>query len=228
MLAAKFAWRKSSRKFVLANVNLRIVRDKPTECASRGAAFSAIGLLLLVQSVGAATGNLLINGDFATDFSGWTIADSSAGQNIAFWTSPAGTPPSPGGTGGCLNLTAFRNSSITASQCVAITGNTIDASVLIFPFVTTGPSFAQLVAFGSGECGGGALGTIPLAPKPSDIPGWIIYDVQGAPVPPGTSSVRFELGTSDGDNGSDGDYLFDGARLEAANIFEDGFEGTQD
>jgi len=184
----------------------------------------AIGLLFLVQSANAETGNLLTNGDFTTDFSGWTISDSSAGQNIVFWTSPAGTPPSPGGSGGSLNLTAFRNSSISASQCVAITGNVIDASILIFPFVTTGPSFAQLVTFGSGDCGGNALGTIPLAPTPPDTPGWITYNVLGALVPPGTSSVRFELGASDGDNSSDGDYLFDNARLEISNIFEDGFE----
>jgi len=184
----------------------------------------AIGLLLLVQSAEAETGNLLVNGDFTTDFGGWTITDSSAGQNIVFWTSPAGTPPSPGGTGGSLNLTAFRNSSITASQCVAITDNVIDASVLIFPFVTAGPSFAQLVAFGSGDCGGNALDTIPLASTPPDLPVWITYNVLGAVVPPGTSSVRFELGTSDGDNGSDGDYLFDNARLEMSNLFEDGFE----
>ena len=185
-----------------------------------------IGLPLLAASIGAEAGNLLVNGDFLTDNSGWTISDSSAGQNIVFWTSPAGTPPSPGGMGGSLNLTAFRNSSITASQCVAVGGNVIDASALIFPFVEAGPSIAQLVAFNSGDCSGDALGTIPLALVVPSAPGWITHQVIGALVPRGTRSVRFELGASDGDNNSDGDYLFDSARLEALNIFEDGFEGN--
>jgi hypothetical protein len=186
---------------------------------------SAIASLLLAGSTGAEAGDLLINGDFTTDFGGWTIADTSAGQNVAFWTSPAGTPPSPGGTGGSLNLTAFRNSSITASQCAAITGNEIDASVLISPFVTTGPNIAQLIAFGSGDCSGDALGTIPLTPIAPGAP-WITYQTVGALVPQGTGSIRFELGASDGDNNSDGDYLFDNVRLETLNIFGDGFEGN--
>jgi len=184
------------------------------------------GSLLLAASTVAEAGNLLVNGDFLTDNSGWRITDSSAGQNVVFWTSPAGTPPSAGGAGGSLNLTAFRNSSITASQCVATSGNVFDASALIFPLVEAGASIAQLVAVDSGDCSGDALGTIPMPPIVTAGSSWITHQVLGALVPPGTNSIRFELGASDGDNNSDGDYLFDSASLEALNIFEDGFEGT--
>lgn len=186
--------------------------------------FVAIAALLLAAPAGAEVHDLLVNGEFVADNSGWTITDSSAGQNIVFWTTPAGTPPSPGGVGGSLNLTAFRNSSITASQCITSAGNVIGAGVLVFPFVEAGPSITQLVAFGSSDCSGDALGTIPMAPLAVSMSAWITHQVEGARVPAGTRSIRFELGTSDGDNNSDGDYLFDGARLEFLNVFADGFE----
>lgn len=180
-----------------------------------------VGLLPLASS--AVEGqNVIVNGDFVSDSSGWTITDTSAGQNIVFWTSPAGTPPSPEGTGGSLNLTAFRNSSITASQCVTVAGNVIAASALVFPLVEAGPSITQLVVFASGDCSGAALGMLPMATIATSP--WVTHQLLGARVPPGTRSIRFELGASDGDNNSDGDYLFDNARLETLNVFEDGFE----
>jgi hypothetical protein len=169
--------------------------------------------------------NLLVNGDFLTDFSGWTITDT--GQNIASWTSPAGTPPYQGSTvGGSLNLTAFQNSTITASQCVAIAGEAISASVLVFSLVTAGPASAQVAAFGSGDCSGEAVGTVPLTPMaPSgQDPWWTVYQTLAAPLPGETGSVRFEIAASDGANNSDGDYVFDAAQLQAVGIFEDGFE----
>jgi hypothetical protein len=206
-----------------------VARQGSHVSGSRRASFYSpflFGLSLLAASTCAEAENLLVNGDFATDNSGWTIADSSAGQNVVFWTSPAGTPPSPGGTGGSLNLTAFRNSSVTASQCAATSGNVIDASALVFPFVEAGPSIAELEAFDSDDCSGSALGAIPMAPVAPPAPGWIPHQALAALLPGGTRSVRFVLGASDGDNNSDGDYLFDGARLEVLNIFEDGFEAN--
>jgi len=170
--------------------------------------------------------NSLANGDFASDYSGWTITDSNPGQNVAYWTSPAATPPQQGSTtGGSLNLTALPNSSITASQCVPITGNSLNASVMIYPFVTAGPSVVQVVTFGSANCSGGTLATIPLAPAaPVFANTWNKYQSLGTLLPQGTSSVRFELTVSDGANNSDGDYLFDNAQLDASAIFDNGFE----
>lgn len=180
------------------------------------------GLALMAADADAL--NLLVNGDFATDFSGWTFTETNPGQDIAFWTSPIGTPPRQDGTtGGSLNLTAMPNSAITASQCVAITGIAINASVAIFPFVTAGPGTAQVVAFAPGNCGGDSLGAILLEPAGADN-SWTIYQTVGAALPRGTASVRFELTASDGANQSTGDYLFDDARLDAPLIFEDGFE----
>jgi hypothetical protein len=89
------------------------------------------------------------------------------------------------------NLTAFRNSSITAAQCVAINGNAIDASVLIFPLVEAGPSIAQLAAFASGDCSGAELGTIPMNPGVTAVSAWITNQAPSALVPGGTRSVRF-------------------------------------
>lgn len=181
-----------------------------------------LGLTLIAADAEAL--NLLVNGDFATDNSGWTFSESNPGQDIVFWTSPIATPPRQDGTsGGSLNLTAMPNSMITASQCVAISASAINASVVIFPFVTVGPSSVQVVAFASANCGGDSAGTIPLAPADIDS-GWTRYQVLGASLPQGTGSVRFELTASDGANQSTGDYLFDDALLDAPNIFEDGFE----
>ena len=181
-----------------------------------------VGLVLIAADAEAL--NLLVNGDFAADNSGWTFTETSPGQDIVFWTSPIGTPPRQGGTsGGSLNMTAMPDSMITASQCVAISASSITASVVIFPFVTAGPGTAQIVAFTSADCAGDAAGTIPLAPAGSDN-GWITYQVAGASLARGTGSVRFELAVADGANQSTGDYLFDDALLEAPNIFQDGFE----
>jgi hypothetical protein len=179
--------------------------------------------ILALTSTHADALNLLVNGDFATGFSGWTFTQSSP-FDIVFWTSAAGTPPHQNGTsGGSLNLTAMPNSSITASQCVAITGNSINASVLVFPFVTAGPSAVQVVAFASGDCGGDALVAIPLTPAGADM-AWIRYEAAASPLAQGTGSVRFELTVSDDANQSTGDYLFDDAQLDAPTIFVDGFE----
>jgi hypothetical protein len=98
-----------------------------------------------------------------------------------------------------------------------MSASAIDASVVIFPFVTAGPSSAQVVAFASGNCGGDNAGTIPLAPAGIDN-GWTTYQILWASPPRGTGSVRFELAVSNGATQSTGDYLFDDALLDAPNI----------
>ena len=183
--------------------------------------------LTLIATTDAEAGNLLVNGDFATGLSGWTFVDSNPGQDVVFWTSAIGTPPHEGGTsGGSLNMTAVPNGTVTASQCVVTGAGTIDARVLIFPFVAAGPSSAQIVAFGSHDCGGVSLGTISLVSSGPVVNTWNTYQALAAPLPPGTNSVRFELAASDGANQSTGDYLFDDAQLDSPIIFVDGFESA--
>ena len=166
-----------------------------------------------------------MNGGFDSGDDGWTVTSDSA-QDIVFWTQPAGGCYLGAARGsGCLNLTALANSHITASQCVAVRGNAIDASVLIFPFVTAGPAGAQLTAFAGPDCAGSDLGTITLMPSgPVAVGNWTSYESAGTPLPSLSRSVLFELVVADGANNSTGDYLFDDAQLTSLSIFADGFD----
>lgn len=179
--------------------------------------------------------NLLTNPNFDTSYDGWTkTMDGVEGISTAFefWgygRLPDGTMGFGGG--GSLGLTAGVDgsaSSVSASQCISVNQQPLNASVWVWPFVLGGPAAAKIFSFTTGDCSGAVSGTFSLTPTVPITTSvtWYLFEVSNLQLPAATASIRFEFAVSHaGDIQYSSDYDFDHALLEIVDpIFSSGFE----
>jgi len=142
----------------------------------------------------ASAANLLINSEFDTDLSSWTV--TTAGTGAATFDASFGSPAN----GSALLNAPLANDRVTLSQCVAITAQSIDLIGRSFTGSSTGTAYTDLfiTAFDQTGCAGAALET--QSTTTSGFPSWQERTLPNHPLPVGTLSVLVSFFVDAGDS----------------------------
>ena len=166
----------------------------------RGAA-----LLLWVGAGAASAENILVNGDFDDDLSGWTCEGPPA--ELA-WTPEDGSGRSSSGSLRVINRDAVdNNTAASCRRCLAVNGPATYSlggrgRVPAGQGQGATPRISALL-FASGDCSGDLIDGATNSSDPLPPGGWRDLQGESLTVPPGAASVRFDAGLRKHGNGGE-------------------------
>jgi hypothetical protein len=111
----------------------------------------AAGFVLLVIAVSADAQNLVVNPNFGTDLSGWTV--KTTGAATATFSTDTGSPDQ-----GSVHLTATNGETAQLNQCVSVTSGSVDLFARTYSVSAVSNAGAQVTAFDQAGCVGNPLG----------------------------------------------------------------------
>ena len=177
------------------------------------------GLFIAMNAIAASAANYVVNPDFATDSSGWTL--SATGSAIAAFDNTSGSPAT-----GAMHLASTNGDIAQAHQCVAISGQHVDIRARQYvanEIPPVGEANYNVIGYDGANCTGAPTVGLIAVPTATTFPGFLGGAAQtwqgvaylNQPLPPATVSAYISLYVRANASGA-ADYYFDSVELTPA------------